>query len=111
MVAVDSDAEIIEHILCERARFYAMPERFRTLTVFDRERGQFLLVDEGWNGYKRTHNTWVHVELRDGKFYIHEDGTQDGIATDLMKAGIPSSRIVLSFKHPTLRQDTPFAIA
>src|SRR5581483_1516222 len=46
MAALDHDAEIVEQMLCERARFYAAPEKFRTRQAFDRERGQFLLIDE-----------------------------------------------------------------
>ena len=42
-----SDEIVLETILCERASFYAFPERFRTLTVSDRKHGQFLLMDEG----------------------------------------------------------------
>ena len=45
-----SDEARLESILCECAKFYAFPDRFRTLTVtiFDRQNGQFLLMDEGW---------------------------------------------------------------
>ena len=53
----------------------------------------------------------MDVELRDGKVYIQEDMTQDGIAGDLLAAGIPASRIVLAFKHPSLRPYTDFAPA
>lgn len=111
MATLTSDSEIVESVLRELAQFYATPQKFRTITAFDRERGEFLLVDEGWDGYKRIHNTWAHVEVKDGKVYIHGDNTQDGIATDLIAAGIPASRIVLSFKHPSLRQETAFATA
>ena len=49
------------------------------------------------------------MEVTGGKIYIHGDNTQDGIASDLIDAGIPASRIVLSFKHSSLRQETAFA--
>jgi hypothetical protein len=98
-------------VLCERARFYAKPEKFRTLMAFDREHGQFLLLDEGWDGYQRIHRVWAHVELRDGKLWIHEDGTEEGIANLLVAAGVPRDRIVLAFYAPSLRTDTEFAVA
>jgi hypothetical protein len=111
MAAIDREQAIIERVLCERARFYAKPDEFRTLTVFDREQGQFLLTDEGWDGYERIHSTWAHIEVCDGKIWIQQDDTQDGLANDLIAAGIPQSQIVLGFKHPMMRPDTEFAIA
>ncbi len=104
-----SDEALLENILCECAKFYAFPERFRTLPIFDRQNGQFLLMDEGWDGFKHLHRVWLHVELRDGKFWIQKDGTEDGVAVDLMNAGVPKERIVLAFQHPGRRQYGEFA--
>lgn len=102
---------IVEQVLCERAHFYLSPGAYRTLTVFDRERGQFLLLDEGWEGYQRIHRVWVHVEEHDGKLWIQEDGTEEGIANDLMRSGIPKECIVLGFHHPSLRPFTEFPVS
>jgi hypothetical protein len=111
MAAIKQDQEIVENNLCERARFYAHPQEYRTLTVFDRAGGHFLVLDEGWDGFKRIHHVWIHVELRDGKFWVHEDGTQDGVATNLLDAGIPKERIILAFQHPSRRKYGEFAAA
>ncbi len=111
MDAVERERENIEQALCKLARAYANPEKFRTLMAFDRERGQYLLIDEGWDGYSRIHRVWAHVELRDGKVLIHEDGTEEGIANDLVASGIPHGRIVLEFHAPSLRSATDFAAA
>ncbi len=104
------DQEVVESVLRECAQFYAS-KNTRTLTVFDRLHGQFLLLDEGWNGFKHIHRVWLHVELRDGKFWIQKDGTEDGIAVDLMSAGISKERIVLAFQHPGRRQYGEFAVS
>jgi len=105
--------EIIEQTLCECARRYAAAgtDAARTLVAFDRERGQFLLMDEGWEGYRRIHHVWAHVERRDGKLWVHEDGTEVGIASLLVAAGVPRERIVLAFHAPVLRSATEFAVA
>ncbi len=104
------DQEILENVLRECAEFYAS-KKTRTLTAFDRTHGQFLLMDEGWDGFKHIHRVWVHVELADGKFWIQKDGTEDGIAVDLVHAGIPKERIVLAFQHPARRQYSDFAVS
>ena len=111
MASLTSDVEIIEHVLCERARFYAARSDIRTLMSFDREHGQFLLIDEGWSGYRRIHHIWAHIELLNGKVVVHEDGTEEGLANLLLRAGILADRIVLAFHAPCLRDSTDFAVA
>jgi hypothetical protein len=111
MVALEHDTEIIEQTLCDLAHRYSTTDKCRTLMTFDREHGQFLLIDEGWEGYRRIYNVWAHIELRDSKFWLHEDGTEEGIANLLLASGIPHHRIVLAFHAPALRNATPFAIA
>ena len=111
MDSLDATIEIIEQSLCKFVRAYDTPDKTRILMAFDRERGQFLLLDEGWDGYKRIHNVWLHVELRDGKIYIHEDGTEEGVGNALLAAGFPQDRIVLAFQSPALRSLSEFAAA
>ncbi|MBC8101068.1 MAG: XisI protein [Cytophagales bacterium] len=53
----------------------------------------------------------MHIELRGGKFWIEYDGTEDGVATDLLEAGIPKDRIVLAFQPPGRHQFSEFAMA
>ncbi|WP_224409850.1 element excision factor XisI family protein [Oscillatoria salina] len=47
----------------------------------------------------------------DGKIWIHRDGTEEGVASEFLNAGIPKERIVLAFKSPSVRKHTGFAIA
>jgi hypothetical protein len=105
------DIEVIEKLLCEQAHYYSTPHQFRTLRAFDHEQGQFLLLDEGWDEYRRIHRVWAHVELREDKIWIHEDGTEEGIANLLVAAGMPCDRIVLAFLAPSQRRATEFAAA
>jgi hypothetical protein len=51
----------------------------------------------------------VYVRIRDHKFWIEEDLTEDGIANDLVQAGVPPEDIVLAFHEPKMRQYTDFA--
>ncbi len=59
---------------------------------------------------RRVHGCLIHVDIIDGKFWIQRDGTEEGVASDLLKAGIPPERIVLGFLSEELRQDSQFAI-
>lgn len=57
------------------------------------------------------HGCLVHVELIGDKVWIHRDGLEDGIANDLVRAGIPKSQIVLGFHPPEVRPHTEFAVS
>lgn len=103
MDSLEKDRDLIERVLCECARFYSSGET-RTVMAFDRVRDQYLILDEGWDGSKRIHFVFVHVELRGGEVWIQKDGTQEGIGVDLIRAGLPESRLVPAFQPPPLRQ-------
>jgi hypothetical protein len=111
MVARSSYAIVIEQVLCQCAQLYAIPQRSRTLLAFDRDHGQFVLIDEGWEGYRRIHSTWAHVELRDGQILVHEDGSEVGIANLLIAAGVPHDDIILAFRAPLKPSTITFAAA
>src|SRR4051812_43796120 len=80
-------------------------------TVFDEANGRYLVVSQGWMRDKRVHGCLLHVEIIDGKIWIQRDGTEDGIADDLVESGIPRSRIVLGFWDPEARKLGDFAAA
>ncbi len=46
----------------------------------------------------------------DGKVWIQHDGTEEGIANDLVAAGVPKAHIILGFKAPEIRKYTEFAV-
>ncbi|GAB4452824.1 MAG: hypothetical protein OHK0029_04500 [Armatimonadaceae bacterium] len=104
------DSALTRKILREMAERYQIPKT-RTLSAFDDATGNYILMDEGWQGYKRVYHVWAHIELNQGKFYIHEDGTEEGIANLLLHEGVPKERIVLAMDAPNLRTDSGFAPA
>ncbi|MCU0687695.1 MAG: XisI protein [Polyangiaceae bacterium] len=79
--------------------------------VFDRERDRYLLVVVGWDGHRHVHSTLVHIDVIDGKLWIQYDQTEQGIAPDLVAAGVPRERIVLAFKSPARRALTDYAVS
>ena len=80
-------------------------------TVFDEMSDVYLVVVEGWQGVRRLHGCMAHVEIKGDKIWIQLDGTEQGLATDLLAAGIPKDCIVLGFKSPHSRAATEFAVA
>jgi hypothetical protein len=103
--------QIIEKILQEYAEFLDTDHQVQVELVLDEKRDRYLLVETGWqNGY-RIYGTLLHIDLVNYKLWIQHDGTEDGIADELVAAGIPKSHIVLAFKSPEIRQHTEFAVA
>lgn len=79
--------------------------------VVDPEGRRFLLLEVGWANGKRVNNIYLHVQLKGDKIWVEEDWTEDGIATELVRAGIPKEDIVLGFQPPERRHLTEFAVA
>ena len=101
---------IVERILMEYAEFLGDDAVTVCETVFDRLHDRYLLVEVGWeNGY-RIYGTLIHIDIKDGKLWIQHDGTEEGIATELVSAGIPKESIVLAFRPASLRAHTEYAV-
>lgn len=103
--------QIIKKILEEYADFLGNDEQVKIELVLDEKNDRYLLVESGWqNGY-RIYGTLLHIDLIDHKLWIQHDGTEEGIANELVAAGIPKAHIILAFKSPEVRQYTEFAVS
>lgn len=79
--------------------------------IVDEERGHYMLLKVGWHEQKRVEWIMIYVRVKDGKIWIESDATEEGIATELLEAGVPKEDIVLAFHAPEMRQYTEFAAA
>ncbi|MEH2245372.1 XisI protein [Nostoc sp.] len=109
-MAVEQYRQIIQQLILERAKRGLSPEEMETQAILDTERDHYLLLHTGWRGNRRTHGCSLHLDIKDGKIWIQHDGTEVGIATQLLELGIPKEDIVLAFHSPYMRQFTEFAI-
>jgi XisI protein len=101
---------LIEHILKEYASIPYATGNLEHHMVVDKPHNRYLLLTVGWDSKKRIHHAVIDVELRGDKFWIHYDGTEEGIAYDLEQAGIPKERIVLAWHPEEVRQHTGYAV-
>lgn len=104
---------LIKQIMAEYIELANRQPKSGVESVFiaDDERGHYLWIKPGWEGGRRIKHITVYVRLHEGKFWIEEDWTEDGIATDLVREGVPRQDIVLAFHDPETRKYTDFAIA
>ena len=111
MAPLESYREIVEDVLAQHAQIPYAYGDIRSEEVFDRSRDRYLLVNVGWDEGRRVHGVLVHIDLIDGKLWIQRDGTEQGVANELVEAGVPKDRIVLAFRSAKLRQYTDYAVA
>jgi hypothetical protein len=111
MDALNDYRQTIETILTKYTRIPYAYADIRTEEVFDRTRDRYLLVNVGWDQGKRVHGSLVHIDIIDGNLWIQRDGTEAGIAVELLRAGVPKERIVLGFRAPEVRKHIEFTIA
>ncbi len=111
MDTLDTYREIIENILVEYTKIPYAYSDIQTEAAFDRKHDRYLLVNVGWDSGKRVHGSLVHIDIINGKLWIQRDGTEHGVARELVTAGIPKDRIVLGFHPEDMRQYTDYAAA
>jgi len=79
--------------------------------IIDKEKKHYLLVEIGWQNDRRIYGSLIHINIINNKIWIQQDGTEEGIANELVKEGISPQQIVLAFKTPERRKITDFAVS
>lgn len=111
MDTLESYRKVIREIIEKYAQYKPARGDVQIEVIFDAANDHYELMYAGWNGPYRIHGSVLHLDIRDGKIWIQHDGTEDGIAEELVEAGIPRDHIVLAFKAPEIRPHTGFAVA
>jgi XisI protein len=99
----------IKHLLTKYANRSSSFDEVETQTIFDSERDHYQLVYAGWQNRNRMYGCVFHLDIKNGKIWVQHDGTEIGIADELVKLGVPKEDIVLAFHEPFMRQYTGFA--
>lgn len=105
--------KLIEHILTKYVDLCNQNPNpnIETFLIVDEAKAHYIWMNLGWHDGDRITGMTVYVRIRDGKFWVEEDWTENGIATDLVRAGVPKEDIVLAFHEPKMRQYTDFDVA
>jgi hypothetical protein len=103
--------EILRSIILRYAKYNPSYSKTEWLPICDDERGEYLLVDVGWENEKRTYLTVFHFRIKDSKIYVEQDNTDANPVGQMLDAGVPKEDIVLAFYSPSHRKVTDFALA
>lgn len=96
----------IQRLLKERGNFKPSYGDIEFETIFDTAHDHYQLVSVGWHNSHRMYGCILHVDIKNGKIRIQHDGTEVGIANELVELGVPKEDIVLAF-HPPYKRPTP----
>lgn len=105
---VDGYQDIIKRTILEHAEYTPSHGNIEVCPIFDIERSRYLLVDSGWNKTRRAYSVLLDLRVKDEKVWIEVDGTERGIAYELVDAGILKTDIVFGFLHPNRRKLVEF---
>jgi hypothetical protein len=100
----------IENLLKEYSHYKPSYGEISTELVFDREHNHYMLVNIGWHDDERVSGCVLHLDIKDDKIWIQQDGTEKGITNELVTKGIPKEDIVLAYHAPYMRKHTGFAV-
>ncbi|MDB9514355.1 XisI protein [Kamptonema animale CS-326] len=109
MANVDLYRKHIQNLLSQHASL-VWDERIQAQTIFDTEHDHYQLVYVGWRNQQRIYGPVLHLDIIDNKIWIQQDGTEVGIANELVELGVPKQDIILGFDPPNMRQFSEFAI-
>jgi hypothetical protein len=113
MDTLNTRRKLIERLLRDFERLYGLQATpgVECFVAFDEVRDHYFLIRLGWSEDRRVRQLILYVRLLDGKIWVEEDWTEQGIATELLKAGVAKDDIVLAFQPPEMRQLSEFAVA
>ena len=77
--------------------------------IVDKENHHYQLMVVGWNQLQRVYGCMLHIDIKNNKIWIQHDGTEIGIANELLELGVSKEDIVLAFQAPYKRSLRGFA--
>lgn len=103
MERIEYYRSVIKRVLGEHLEATPEDTQIETLSIQDDASDNYLIVEIGWQAPRRLYNVVFHIRLKDNKIWIEQDWTEEGIARDLLQAGIPAEAIELGFQPPAMR--------
>jgi hypothetical protein len=111
MDSIEEYREKIKSILTDYVSIPYSQGDIKSKLIISNDENNYLVMTEGWQSKKRVHGCIIHLEIIDDKIWVHRDGTEYGIANELVNAGISKDNIVLGFHPNDIRQYTDFAVS
>jgi len=110
MEKIEQYRKCIKQVIRNHACRKPLSEDVEVQTIFDTEDDHYQLVHAGWRNQDRQYGCLAHVDIKAEKIWIQYDGTEAGIANELVELGISHDDIVLAYFPDFIRPYTDFAV-
>jgi hypothetical protein len=100
----------VKQVITEYSQIGSSKDPIEQQLIFDTVDDHYQLMYVGWKNRRRYHGCVLHLDIKKGKIWIQHDGTEVGIANELVNLGVPKEDIVLAFHEPLVREYTGFAV-
>lgn len=102
--------EIVANLIREYAAIKPSHGEIDSYPVIDPIGDHYLAVQAGWDRRRRVQGAFLHIDIINEKIWIQFNGTDQKIASELVKAGVSKDDIVLAEKPAEVRQYTGYAV-
>lgn len=100
----------IQQLLSEYAEVKLANDAIQVYRAFDREGDHYQVFHAGWSKHRRIFGPLIHIDIINGKLWIQHDGTEIGVANQLVELGVSAEDIVLGYHAPAMREYDDFAV-
>ncbi|MGF1535086.1 MAG: XisI protein [Elainellaceae cyanobacterium] len=109
MDKLDQYRQWIQQLLTTHSRHELAYGDLEQFTILDSHNDHYQLSTVGWDGDRRIFSCLIHIDIKGDKIWIQHDGTEVGVANELVALGVLKQSIVLGFHDPNARRLTEFA--
>lgn len=96
---------------CQASLHFANEPEVEQQLIINKEETQFIIMVVGWYEEYYKHFALLHVQLKEGKVWLHQNNTDEDVGSILEEKGIPKSELVLGFFTPFERELSDYAVA
>ncbi|MGB3507756.1 MAG: XisI protein [Microcoleaceae cyanobacterium] len=108
MDTIESYRYIIQSLLSTYAAIPIANGKINCYTVFDTKQDRYLVMNVGWDGYRRVYGCVLHLDIKNGKIWVEQNMTEMRVAQELVERGVAKEDIVLGFQAPEMREYTGY---
>ena len=79
--------EIVQLVLQAHGQIKPVYGDIEMGVLFDKEQDRYQVIRTGWLRNRRVYGALVHIDIKDEKIWIQYDGTEIGVANELVERG------------------------
>ncbi len=78
-------------------------EGMETIALCDETSDNYMVLNIGWQYPQRVYHVFFHLRIKEHTIWIEQDGTEEGVVTFLLEAGIPAEAIEMGYQPMEMR--------